>query len=133
VNETWVLNASPIILLGRIHRLDLIKKLSGETIVPDAVIDEIRAGQADDPTANAGLSFAEPQRAPNRLLPDSVAHWDLGAGESQVIAHALQGSHWAVLDDLSARRCAATHQIPVVGSLGIILRARHSHFAVHYR
>ena len=124
MNERWVLNASPLILFARVNRLDLVEKLSTQAIVPDAVIDEIRAGEADDPSANAGLSFAQSRRVPNVLLPDTVTHWDLGSGESQVIAHALQGSNWAVLDDLAARRCAATLQIPVLGSIGIVLRAK---------
>jgi predicted nucleic acid-binding protein len=29
-----------------------------------------------------------------------------------------------VLDDRAARRCAAAHNVPVIGSLGIILRAK---------
>jgi predicted nucleic acid-binding protein len=29
-----------------------------------------------------------------------------------------------VLDDRAARRCAATHNVPVIGTLGIVLRAK---------
>ena len=112
-------------MLG-IKRFDLIEKLAAQAVVPDAVIAEIRAGEADDPSASAGLSFAQPRRISNISLPDSVAHWDLGSGESQVIVNALQGSNWAVLDDRAARRCAARHQVPVVGSIGIVLRAKRS-------
>ena len=57
-----------------------------------------------------------------------VEHWDPGIGESQVIAHCLGGARWAVLDDRAARRCAQRHNIPVIGSLGMVLRAkRHGH------
>jgi predicted nucleic acid-binding protein len=65
-------------------------------------------------------AFAQPCRASNLGLTASVVHWDLGAGESQVISQAIQTGAWTVLDDLAARRCAAAHQIPIVGSLGII-------------
>ncbi|HWB18234.1 MAG TPA: DUF3368 domain-containing protein [Vicinamibacterales bacterium] len=29
-----------------------------------------------------------------------------------------------MLDDRAARRCAATHNVPVIGTLGIVLRAK---------
>jgi predicted nucleic acid-binding protein len=54
----------------------------------------------------------------------SIGHWDLGLGESQVIAHGIGGSRWAVLDDRAARRCAAAHSVPVIGTLGVVLRAK---------
>lgn len=57
--------------------------------------------------------------------PASVLSWDLGAGESAVIALALQHpGAVAILDDLQARRCAESLGIPVAGTLGIVLLAR---------
>ncbi|MGE5788416.1 MAG: DUF3368 domain-containing protein, partial [Myxococcales bacterium] len=51
--------------------------------------------------------------------------WDLGAGESAVLAYALDrlGAR-AIIDDLQARRCAEAHGIPLRGTVGLILRAR---------
>lgn len=57
-------------------------------------------------------------------LAASVASWNLGAGETQVITHCLSGASVAVLDDGEARACAQAHTLPLVGTLGIILRAR---------
>jgi predicted nucleic acid-binding protein len=124
VTEAWVANASPLILLGRIGRLDLIDTLAPRTLVPDAVIAEIRAGEVKDATAITTLRWAEPRRVPDAIVPASVERWDLGSGESQVIAHGLPGSRWAVLDDLAARRCAAAHGVVVIGTLGIVLRSK---------
>jgi len=124
VSDVWILNASPVILFARINRLDLIGQLAARVVVPDAVISEIRAGEADDPSSRVALDFVEPCHAADLRVPDNIAPWDLGPGETQVIAQAIHASAWAVLDDLAARRCAATHKIPVIGSLGIILRAK---------
>jgi hypothetical protein len=44
VTDAWVINASPIILYGRIGRLDMIEYLAPSVIVPTAVIEEIRKG-----------------------------------------------------------------------------------------
>lgn len=58
-------------------------------------------------------------------IPSVVQSWDLGAGESAVLAWALAhpGTE-AVIDDLAARRCAETLGIPLRGSLGIVLAAK---------
>src|SRR5207249_10658185 len=122
VNEAWVLNASPIILFGRIDRLDLIDRLAPRLMIPDTVIDEIRGGRSEDVSARIGLDFADPYRAADLPVPHNIAHWDLGRGETQVITQSLDAAAWAVLDDLAARRCAATYNIPVIGSIGILLQ-----------
>jgi predicted nucleic acid-binding protein len=124
VSEAWVVNASPLILFSRIGRLDLIERLAPTILVPHAVIEEVRAGQGKDPTAAAALRWAEQCRVDDVTLVASIEHWDLGAGESQVIAHCVGTPRWAVLDDRAARRCAVTHGVPVIGSLGVVLRSR---------
>jgi predicted nucleic acid-binding protein len=124
VSEAWVVNASPVILFSRIGRLDLIERLALQILIPNAVIDEVRAGQGKDPTAAAALKWAEQYRVDDVTVPASVEHWDLGAGESQVIAHCVGATRWSVLDDRAARRCALAHGVPVVGSVGVVLRSK---------
>ena len=51
--------------------------------------------------------------------------WDLGAGESAVIAWGRENRGMEVIiDDLAARRCAATLGISVRGTLGLVLAAK---------
>ena len=58
-------------------------------------------------------------------IPAELLAWDLGAGETGVLAYALAHSgSIAILDDGAARRCARSLSIPVKGTLGIILLAR---------
>lgn len=58
-------------------------------------------------------------------IPDGILAWDLGAGESAVLAYALDRlGALAIIDDLQARRCAEAHGIPLRGTVGLILRAR---------
>jgi predicted nucleic acid-binding protein len=124
VSEAWVVNASPLILFSRIGRLDLIERLAPAILIPNAVIEEVRAGQDKDRTASAALEWAEQYRIKNVTVGAGIEHWDLGSGESQVIAHSVGTSRWAVLDDRAARRCAEAHGISVIGSLGVVLRSR---------
>jgi predicted nucleic acid-binding protein len=47
--DRWVINASPLICLAKAGYADLLLKLPGETVIPQAVVDEIQAGNAGDP------------------------------------------------------------------------------------
>jgi predicted nucleic acid-binding protein len=58
-----------------------------------------------------------------------VLEWSLGAGESAVLSLTLEEEgRRAVLDDAEGRRCARTLGIPVIGTLGVVLRARKEGF-----
>ena len=46
----WIFNASPLILLGKIHQLHLIEVLSPNFRIPRPVVAEIGVGPSDDPT-----------------------------------------------------------------------------------
>lgn len=122
-HNAWVINASPLILLGKLGRTDLLEGLAQQVWVPDAVYAEVAAGR-DDAGAEDTLGWAQTRRVPDVVLPTSILGWDLGAGESQVLAHCLTGSYLAVLDDGEARAAAKVHSIPLIGTLGVILRAR---------
>jgi len=124
VSEAWVVNASPLILFARIGRLDLIERLAPTILIPNAVVREVRAGQQKDQTAATALKWAEPYAAEDVALLATIEHWDLGPGESQVIAHSIVRPRWAVLDDRAARRCAMAHDVPVIGSFGVVLRSK---------
>lgn len=52
------------------------------------------------------------------------AEWGLGSGESAVLAVALRERGTALLDDAEARRCARVLGIPVLGTLGLVIRAK---------
>ena len=101
-------------------------KLAGEEIiVPKAVAAEIQKRGATDPTVRAlvGTPWLVVVQTPP--VPALIQSWDLGPGESSVLAwaHAHPGAE-AIIDDLAARRCAAALGIPVRGTLGLVLTAK---------
>ena len=120
-----VLNASPVIVLARAGFLDFVPKLVSSPVIPRAVATEIKAAPTDDPAANflaqpSWLSVIDLNPA---LSP--LAIWRLGQGESEVLEYACRNPGTvAVLDDKAARRSASALQIPVVGTLGLLLAAR---------
>lgn len=119
-----MVNASPLIVLAKAGFLDLLKGEDTSVLVPSAVAAEIRAHHADEAVrAIDGLPWLRVVESP--ATPPLILAWDLGSGESAVLAwaHSHPGSV-AVLDDLDARRCAAALGIVVRGTLGLVLRAR---------
>ena len=89
MSEIWVINASPLISLGRIGQLTLLEKLAIEILVPEAVITEVRAGLGKDNFTLTTVAWAESRRVSDIPIPLSVAGWDLGRGESQPVARRL--------------------------------------------
>lgn len=119
--DVWVVNASPLIALAHAGTLELLEKLPAELVVPGAVVEEILAGP-DDPARRALAAGWGRRRA--ATVPEKVAEWGLGKGESAVLALALELGATAVLDDRSARRGAKALGVSVIGTFGVIIRAR---------
>ena len=123
MSDTWVVNASPLITLAKIGRLDLLRAGEREVIVPEAVAREITAGPTGDPasTALAAGSLGKPALATNRA---DVLEWGLGAGETAVLSLALDRGAVAVIDDREARTAARVLGCRCLGTLAVVLGAR---------
>lgn len=118
-------NASPLIFLARANLLDLLQLAGPDIVVPTPVADEILREGPGDAAAGAlrATTWMKIVEAPP--VPPVIQAWDLGAGESSVLAWALEHPGTvAILDDLAARRCAAAVHVPVRGTLGLILLAK---------
>jgi predicted nucleic acid-binding protein len=124
MSDLWTLNASPLIVFGKIGQLDLLTKLPDEIVVPEAVAIEIKAGPDND----AARLAVESGMFRLVQVPDptpELAAWDLGAGEAAVLSYVLHSPGWiAILDDGAARKCANAFGIGVKGSLAIVVLAK---------
>ena len=122
--ETWIVNASPVITLAKAGYLHLFDTLAAAVLIPEAVAQEILNGPPSDPARKA-LESGWGRRLSPSNIPEMILEWGLGAGESAVLSLALeQRKCTAVLDDDAARRCALALGIPLVGTLGAVLRAK---------
>ena len=126
MSEQWVCNASPLILLKHIGHLRLLTDFCDILVVPKGVVNEILRYEEEASTFEAFLAFPEVTRVQNDLtIEPTIAGWDLGKGESEVLSWALTHPEYeAILDDLSARKCARSLGIPLRGTVGIILLAK---------
>lgn len=122
--ELWVVNASPVITLAKAGYLNLLTQLADDVLVPEAVVMELLDASADDPARQA-IERGWGKRFPGVTIPVSILEWGLGVGETSVLAATLQyRERTAVVDDAQARKCARALGIPVIGTLGVVLRAK---------
>lgn len=120
-----VVNATPIIALALIDKLEVLHVLYDRVIIPSAVQAEVYAGG----TAGIGvrelreaawvevISLQDPSRA--NLIAD------LAPGEAEVIALAQErNADLVIIDERLARRHAERLDMRLTGTLGILLRAK---------
>lgn len=113
-----VTNASPLIALDRVGLGSLLGDLFGVVYVPPAVEREVFAA-GEIPGWITVVHLTDP-------LASAEFATRLGLGERETISLALElGASEVVIDDLPARRLAATLGLPVIGTLGVLLRAKH--------
>lgn len=126
-----VINASPIILLGKIGKLELLMMAGRKSIAPILVVEEVKRKKTPETLAleNALNNWLNTfDDVPNALMISSIIGEDIKRGEVDVIAkaHQLSGAGHdviAVLDDKPARKGAQALSIPVTGTLGMVFHA----------
>jgi predicted nucleic acid-binding protein len=123
--ELVISNTSPLFYLHRLGHLELLKKLYRQIIVPEAVVNEPKAGRdqgEDVPDVFAhGWIVVRSVRIPRfiRLITD------LGPGEAEVLALALEEiESLVILDDRLAREVARLQDLRITGTAGILLKAK---------
>lgn len=121
VGNIRVVNASPLITLAKVDRLDLLVSTGQRLVIPLAVAEEILAGPAGDPARRALEHGYGAPFQPIDIDRDILA-WSLGAGESSVLTIARAKGALAILDDRSARVAARTLGIRMTGTLGIVIQ-----------
>ena len=119
-----VSNASPLIFLAKCDGLRLIGDLFGaDVLVPELVRDEVLAS----PVTSVERRSLERFLASCRVVPDrptSDCATALSAADNAVVALARTEDVGIVLaDDLLLRELVAAEGRPVIGTLGVLIRA----------
>ena len=123
---TIICNATPLIAFARINRLELLRKVVGNIIIPEAVAREIsdydggRRGAINLPQETwISIAQVQAQQQVSLLLPI------LDRGEAEVIALALEVRPKLVLmDELTGRKVAESLDLKVCGSVGLLIKAK---------
>ena len=123
--ELVISNTSPLFYLHRLRHLDVLQKLYRQLVVPEAVRDELHVGrvQGEDTPEITAYDWLEIRA----VRVPAVIHLitDLGPGEAQVLALALEEPQsLVILDDGFARSVAKTQNIRMTGTAGVLIKAK---------
>ncbi len=122
-----VSDTTPLIGLSSIGRLEILHELFGDVYIPQAVFDETvtsgrEEGKAKHAVANADwihVVEVKDRLAVNILLDEM----DLGEVETIILASELNAD-WVLMDEKKGRRKLSQLNIPKIGTVGILLKAK---------
>lgn len=121
-----VSDAGPLIYLGSVGRLALLRDLFGRVVVPRQVWNEVVGTGVERPgsAAVAAASWIDVRTPAQSQLTERLVRV-LDAGEAAAIGLCRElGADLLLCDDLEARRIAVGEGIRVVGTLGLLLRGK---------
>lgn len=123
--ETVISDTTPLQYLHQLGCLELLPTFYGSLMVPEGVVAELAVGRAQGvflPDLHT-LSWLHIQPAPH--LPILPLAADLGRGERETLALAVEHpGALALLDDGLARQFARHLGVAFTGTLGILLKAK---------
>lgn len=121
----WVVDASPLIFLTKLDRLDLLRRGADEILVPSKVVAEISAGRDDSAgqVSRALGTWLRERPLALRDLPPILKTAGPGEAAAMLLAQQVDADR-IVMDDLNARRRARALGLHPVGTLGLLLAAR---------
>jgi predicted nucleic acid-binding protein len=116
-----VSDTSPLTALLTVAQADLLPKLFGEVVVPEAVRNELLRTHPQLPAWLRVQTVKDAFQA--GLFAQTV---DAGEAEAIELARELRADH-LLIDERKGRRLAVQEGIPVIGLLGVLLLAKRSH------
>ena len=124
----FVADAGPLIALARVEKLQLLRSLFGDGLIPPAVHQEVQAGSGRPGATRIGEVLSAGWLRVTPLADDAQAA-DLvrivDAGEAEAIALCLERSaRFLLIDDAKGRKVAQRAGIPLVGVAGVLLVAK---------
>ena len=122
-----VSDTTPLIGLASIGKLEVLQRLFDEVYIPQAVYDETvthgrSEGSAKQDVDNADwihIVQVQDRLAVNVLLDEM----DLGEVETIVLAGEMKAD-WVLMDEKKGRRKLSQLDIPKIGTIGILLKAK---------
>ncbi|MDE6662117.1 MAG: DUF3368 domain-containing protein [Lachnospiraceae bacterium] len=123
-----VVNTTPLIALSYVGQLDILKKLYGEVIIPEAVYKElsVKAESICKKEVDSSLDWIRVDKIKNQMAK-TMYKTQLHDGEVEVMILAQEvAADVVIIDDANAKKHAKYLKLPVTGTLGILIKAKQS-------
>ena len=128
-----VCNASPLITLAKAGLMEVMHSLFDHVVVPRAVVNEVMAGNIEDPCRHELSSVSWLERVVLEPPASRLSTLHLGAGEAEVIEWSLRYPEYiALLDDRAARRSAEALGVRCAGTLRVLFEAHRRNMIVSF-
>lgn len=118
-----IADAGPLIALSRVIRLSLLTEVFAQVFVTRTVLAECLARPDRPEGRDIEAAVLAGWITVHADVPCSFG-WDLDPGEASAIAAALSARAGVLMDDRAGRRVATDLGIPVIGVLGVLVRAK---------
>jgi len=119
-----VSNSSPLILLAKVGRFNLLKDLFKLVYIPKSVYREVvivGAGRAGSKEVEEGVKNGWIKAETVQISPE--LELILGRGEAEAIMLAEKLKLPLIIDERKGRKIAERRDIKIVGTLGVLLKA----------
>jgi predicted nucleic acid-binding protein len=123
-----VVNTTPLIALSHIGQLDILKKMYGEILIPNAVYNELSAKPDSICKIEVENSkdWVRIEEIKNQMAK-SMYKTQLHEGEVEVMILAQEvNADLVIIDDANAKKYAKYLKLPVTGTLGVLIKAKQS-------
>ena len=123
-----VSNTTPIISLLKISKIEILKDLYSEIIIPQAVFHEIEEGK--NKAYYQDLSMIKWIHIVKINDSNSIKFfYDLDAGEAEAIVLAKEtGAELLIIDEKSGRFHARQAGLKITGTIGVLIKAKNDGF-----
>ena len=121
-----VSDTTPFSELAKIDKMNLIRDIFGKVVIPEDVYRELTAGThsaADAVPFASWIEVRSPANSQNVSALRSATKLGLGECAAMILAEELDANQ-VLIDDLDARRVAQSRNLPVIGTVGLLLIAK---------
>ena len=119
-----VSNTTPIISLLKLERLDLLKDLFGQIYIPLAVLNEVNAGKDKNYFKDLSkIDWIVILEIKDKASVGTFQNLDAGEAEAIVLATEICAG-LIILDEKLGRSQAKKSSLNVIGTIGILLKAK---------
>jgi uncharacterized protein len=116
-------NATPLIAFARIGELALLERIVHHVTLPETVWDEVTAVTTHPGAEAIGQATWIAVHAVTSVPAELLALLDRGEAEVIALAEELKAQE-VLLDERAARAIAITRGLPVIGTAGLLVRAK---------